>query len=270
MNSDCNGTLIRNNEMRSDHNKIETTKLVVALDVPDASQAFLLADGLRSLPVWVKLGLELFTAEGPDIVWAMQARNLPVFLDLKFHDIPNTVMGAVRSSTLLGVNMCTLHSSGGKDMCLAAVEGRKQAAAKFADKGREAAGRPLLMAITVLTSQEGDAGKLTSLVVERALMAKSCGMDGIVCSGREVAAVKQACGRSFLCLCPGIRFAGADGGDDQARVCTPAQAVSQGADFLVMGRPITRAENPAEAVCRALAEMEQVEQAGQGIPASGS
>lgn len=224
--------------------------LAVALDVPQASQALALADALGSLPVWVKLGLELFTAEGPTLVRSLQDRKLPVFLDLKFHDIPNTVKGAVRSATMLGVNMLTLHTAGGEDMCRAAVAGRSEANALLPRKNAENNTGPLLMGVSVLTSQGGDPEKLSELVVERALMAKHCGLDGIVCSGHEAAAVKKACGSGFLCLCPGIRFAGADK-NDQARVCTPAQAVAAGADFLVMGRPITTAQDPREAALRA-------------------
>lgn len=234
----------------SDKDKI----LVIALDFPDAVQACSMADSLRDIPLWCKIGLELFTAEGPALVRTIMEKNFPVFLDLKFHDIPNTVKGAVRSATMLGVDMCTIHTGGGEDMCRAAVEGKKEALSLRANEEHKG---PLLMGVTVLTSQGGDPGELSSLVVERALLAQRCGLDGIVCSGHEAAAVKKACGSKFLCLCPGIRFAdaGQKGRDDQARVCTPAEAVAAGADFLVMGRPVVRATKPADAARAALEQM---------------
>ena len=229
-----------------------TPVLAVAVDVPTAAPALALAAQLAGLPVWLKVGLELFTAEGPALVKNLLEQHVAVFLDLKFHDIPNTVRGAVRSATALGVHMTTLHLAGGEAMCRAAVAGRDEGMA-----GRKNASRPLLMGITVLTSDGAGQSQeaVTAQVVERALAAKEYGLDGIVCSGHEAAAVKAACGRDFLCLCPGIRFEGTAGGDDQARVCTPSQAVAAGADFLVMGRPVTTAPDPAQAARRALKEM---------------
>lgn len=255
MNADFTGSAARHHDQEDSRTNFTKPQLVVALDMPDASRALALAAELGRLPLWIKLGLELFTVAGPDLVRAMRELGFNVFLDLKFHDIPNTVKGAVCSSALLGVDMCTLHACGGEDMCRAALEGRKEAASM--GQRTAGAGVPLLMAVTVLTSRAGDAEELRSLVVERALMAKRCGLDGVVCSGHEAAAVKKACGNNFLCLCPGIRFPGTDqaGRSDQARVCTPAQAVQAGADFLVMGRPITGAGNPMDAAGRALAEM---------------
>lgn len=238
--------------------------LVIALDVPDAEQANGIAERLSGIPIWVKVGLELFTAEGPSLVRQLRQKRLPLFLDLKFHDIPNTVFGAISSVCSLGVQMTTLHISGGDEMCRAAVAAREEARAKksgqtgnasvYAVEGREG---PLLLGITVLTSQSGDPAEITALVRERALVAKRCGLDGVVCSGHEAAMVKEACGKDFLCLCPGIRFADARQGanDDQARVCTPAQAVAAGADFLVMGRPIVKAEDPAAAARKACEDM---------------
>lgn len=239
--------------------------LIVALDVPDAEQANRVAEQLSELPVWVKVGLELFTAEGPFLVRQLRQKRLPLFLDLKFHDIPNTVFGALSSVCSLGVQMTTLHISGGEEMCKAAVAARDEARAKksgqvnkaslYAVEGREG---PLLLGITVLTSQGGDPAEITALVRERALLAKRCGLDGVVCSGQEAAMVKEVCGKDFLCLCPGIRFADARQGakDDQARVCTPAQAVAAGADFLVMGRPILKAGDPAAAARKACEEIQ--------------
>lgn len=226
--------------------------LVVAADVPSAPEAIALADQLSGLPVWLKVGLELFTAEGPSMVRGFLSRQLPVFLDLKFHDIPNTVRRAVRSASLLGAQMLTVHVGGGAAMCRAAAAGKADSL-----EARPDSPAPLVMGITVLTSDSGDAESLGRLVLERARLARDCGLDGIVCSGWEVAAVKEACGRDFVCLCPGIRFAGTAGKDDQARVCTPGEAVRQGADFIVMGRPVLQSADRAEAVRRALREMRQ-------------
>lgn len=226
------------------------TVLTLALDLPSAGEALALADSLAALPLWFKVGLELFSAEGPALVRAMTEREFAVFLDLKYHDIPNTVRGAVRSATRLGVRMLSLHVTGGEAMCRAAIAGREDAVGNGPG--------PLLMGITVLTSQSGDAADIRAQVVRLALAAKNCGLDGVVCSGWEAPAVKQACGDDFLCLCPGIRFAehGDPGAwEDQARVCTPARAVEQGADFLVMGRPVLRAASPEAAARAALEEM---------------
>lgn len=223
-------------------------RLVAALDVPSSAQALALAETLAGLPLWLKVGLELFTAEGPDLVRTLLAQSFPLFLDLKFHDIPHTVRGSVRAAARLGAQMLTLHLEGGEAMARAALEGRKE--------GRAAGRGPLLMGVTVLTSRkETESGLLKNLVVERAIQAKAWGLDGVVCSGWEASAVKAACGGDFLCLCPGIRFDGEAAGADQARVVTPAEAVAAGADFLVMGRPVTQAADPAAAARRALKDM---------------
>ncbi|MDR2075846.1 MAG: orotidine-5'-phosphate decarboxylase [Desulfovibrio sp.] len=220
--------------------------LIIALDVPSSVQALALAQALAGLPLWLKVGLELFTAEGPDLVRVLLKRSFPLFLDLKFHDIPPTVRGAVRAAARLGAHMLTLHLEGGEAMAAAALEGR----------GEARAGEPPIMGVTVLTSlRETENGLLEDLVLQRALEAKRWGLDGIVCSGREVSSVRKACGPDFLCLCPGIRFEGEPAGADQARVVSPAEAVAAGADFLVMGRPVTRSANPAAAARRALNDM---------------
>lgn len=229
--------------------------LVVAADYPTAGEALHLARELQQLPVWLKIGLELFTAEGPPLVRRLAAHAPALFLDLKFHDIPNTVQGAVRSACALGVRMLTLHTGGGEAMCRAAVAGREQGMALAENAAMPA---PLLMGVTVLTSESGDAGVLRERVVRRALLARESGLDGVVCSGLEAAAVKETCGPEFLCLCPGIRFADAAGRDDQSRVTTPAMAVRAGADFLVMGRPVTRAGDPAGAARAALTQMRAI------------
>ena len=234
--------------------------LIVAADYPSADQALQLAGALRGLPVWLKVGLELFTAEGPPLLRRLEAMGFALFLDLKFHDIPNTVQGAVRSASALGVRMLTVHTAGGAAMCRAAVAGRAEAA--FGSKGGGKDG-PLLMGVTVLTSESADPAVMRGRVLERALLARECGLDGVVCSGLEAKAVKDACGPNFLCLCPGIRFAGCRSNDDQARVCTPAQAVLAGANFIVMGRPIIKADDPALAAGLALKEIHSV--AGHSI-----
>ena len=230
--------------------------LVVALDFPSVPQALALAESLKELPLWFKVGLELFTAGGPDVVTALLQKDFSVFLDLKFHDIPNTVQSVTRTAAALGVHMTTLHLEGGEAMCRAAVEGRREALSGKNGGGKSACGRaaegPLLMGVTVLTSTaEKGSGEIRGLVVERALKAQAWGLDGVVCSGQEAAAVKKACGKDFLCLCPGIRFRGEAVGD-QARVTTPEEAVRDGANFLVMGRPITRDASPRAAAVRAL------------------
>lgn len=231
--------------------------LVVALDFPSVTEALDLARSLNGLPLWFKVGLELFTAGGPGVADTLRDMDFSVFLDLKFHDIPNTVQSATRTATALGVNMTTLHIEGGQAMVRAAVEGRREALSALPGAGTGLKG-PLLMGITVLTSTaEKGSGEIRDLVVQRAIQAKEWGLDGVVCSGQEAAAVKAACGKEFLCLCPGIRFSG-DSVGDQARVTTPEQAVKDGANFLVMGRPITRDAQPRAAAERALAAIAAV------------
>ncbi len=221
--------------------------LVVALDLPDAAKALDMAAKLRGIAPWMKVGLELFTAEGPAVVRELKAMDFKVFLDLKFHDIPNTVRGAARSAARLGVDLTTLHHAGGRRMAEAARQGVL-----------DAGGSTLLFAISVLTSTSlAEAGGLSEqdmaeLVACKAKDAKAWGLDGMVCSGHEAAAVKKACGKEFYCLCPGIRLPGA-AGDDQRRVMTPQAAVAAGADFLVMGRPVTTAADPARAAREACA-----------------
>lgn len=212
--------------------------LVVALDVPGRGEALALARVLQPVTPWMKVGLELFTAVGPDVVSELKALGCKVFLDLKFHDIPNTVAGAVRSAARCGADICNVHVSGGEAMCRAA-------AGAIADE--RAAGREcLLLGVTVLTSV-AETGDVSSRVVEHALNARAWGLDGVVCSGREAAAVKKASGGEMICLCPGIRPASYDRSDDQSRVLTPREAVLAGADYLVVGRPVTRAPEPAAA-----------------------
>ncbi len=228
-------------------------ELVAALDFQTGREALTLAAKLRGIVPWAKVGLELFAAEGPPVVAGLKEMGFRVFLDLKFHDIPNTVQGAVRSAAALGADLTTLHHAGGERMAQAALQGLHDAGSGM-----------LIFAVTILTSTSpseaglADARAVTEAVAAKALQARQWGLPGVVCSGLEAAAVKAAAGPNFLCLCPGIRLAGESGGDDQRRVMTPGEAVAAGADFLVMGRPITRAADPAAAARTALADMRRM------------
>ncbi len=231
------------------------SELVVALDYPGADDALAMADRLRGSGVWVKVGLELFTAAGPDLINRLKDRGLPVFLDMKFFDIPNTVRGAVRSGVRHGVDMLNIHIMGGERMARAAVEGLREGAL-------EAGTRPLLLGVTVLTSMAQEDlpegfGPLGDTVRQLAVSGHAWGLDGVVCSGHEVAEIKKSCGKSYFCLTPGIRPLAA--GDDQRRTMTPGEAVRAGSDFLVVGRPITGAEDPARAAREILEAMRAAE-----------
>jgi orotidine-5'-phosphate decarboxylase len=216
--------------------------IFVALDTPSRESALALAEAARPHVGGFKVGLEFISAQGPDGIRAIVALGLPVFVDVKFHDIPNTVAGAVKSLGPLGAAMINLHASGGAAMMKAAVE----AAAGFNP-------RPEILAVTVLTSLEqadlnamGIAGTPLDQVVRLAKLAQSCGVDGVVCSPQEISAVRDACGPDFLIVTPGVRPAGASL-DDQRRVTTPVRALQAGADYLVIGRPITAAPDVREA-----------------------
>jgi orotidine-5'-phosphate decarboxylase len=229
-------------------------RLIVALDVPSAAASDELVNRLEGTCHWFKVGLELFTAAGPAVIEPLIARGHSVFLDLKFHDIPNTVAGAVRSAATLGVRMINVHSAGGPAML---------AAAKSALDG--VANPPELLAVTVLTSM--DAAALKASGVDRSpahqveLLAKMClaaGIRGFVCSPQEVAALRALTGPSGILVVPGIRPASAGARtqiDDQKRIATPADAIRNGASYLVVGRPITQAPNPAAAAQAILKEM---------------
>ena len=223
--------------------------LVLALDLPDASAALAMAERLRGIVPWMKVGLEVFTAAGPTLVRELKAMGFKVFLDLKFHDIPNTVKGAARSAARLGVDLATLHHAGGERMARAALEGVV-----------EGGGGTMLFAITVLTSQTpAEAGlreeEVPLAVARKAMEAQQWGRAGVVSSGQEAAAVKATVKPGFLCLCPGIRLCDEAAGDDQRRVMTPAKALAAGADFLVVGRPILAAPDPVVAAREVLAAM---------------
>jgi orotidine-5'-phosphate decarboxylase len=237
-------------EPSNDHAGAARERLIVALDVPDAAAAMRLVAELEGTVRWFKVGLELFVATGPAVLEPLVQRGLNVFLDLKLHDIPNTVAGAVRSAAGLGVRMLTVHASGGPAMLTAA---------KAALDG--VANPPELLAVTVLTSM--DVAQLQAVGVEQAagaqveMLAKmglAAGIRGFVCSPQEVAAVRGLTGPEGVLVIPGIRPAGTAIGD-QKRVAGPAEAIRQGASYLVVGRPITQAANPAEAATAILGEM---------------
>jgi orotidine-5'-phosphate decarboxylase len=223
--------------------------LIVALDFPSADAAMDMVDQLQGTCRWFKVGMELYYAAGNSVIESLRDRGFEVFLDLKLHDIPNTVASAVRSVAGVGASLLTIHASGGEHMMRAAAE---------AASGPHAA---RLLAVTVLTSM--DAAELSGVgvndapatqVLRLAQLARTSGIDGLVCSAQEVAAVRQAMGLDALLVVPGIRPAGADLGD-QSRVATPAQAIELGASMLVVGRPITQAADPAKAAAAILAEM---------------
>jgi orotidine-5'-phosphate decarboxylase len=224
-------------------------EVIVALDYADPDLAFALVDRLPE-GTWYKVGLELFTRAGPPVVRRLVGDGRQVFLDLKLHDIPNTVAGAVRAAGEMGVRLLTLHASGGESMLRAAADA-------VAGQNEVSGTNMRLLAISVLTSLD-DAG-LESVMgpgadVERAVgrlagLARESGIDGVVSSVGECRAVKLACGPGFLVVTPGIRLAG-EGTQDQKRVATPAVAKAAGADFLVVGRSITQAEEPAAALER--------------------
>lgn len=230
-------------------------RVIVALDVPTAAAAIALVDRLPQVAFW-KVGLELFVSSGPQILAELSARHKRVFLDLKFHDIPNTVAGACRSAAQFGVDLLTVHAAGGR----AALEAAQAAAVA----GATAAGKkpPSLLAITLLTSLNPRSLafelkiplELPEYVLQMALMAQESGIAGAVCSPQEVEQLRQVCGDAFLLVCPGVRPTWAEAGD-QSRTVTPAQAIKAGADYLVIGRPITAAEDPAAAFDRICQEI---------------
>jgi len=223
----------------------------VAIDTPDLGKAVALAKSLAGAVGGVKLGLEFFSAHGPAGVREVAALGLPLFLDLKLHDIPNTVAGAVRSLLPLRPAMLTLHAAGGPAMVTAAREAAEAAGAA----------RPILLAVTVLTSMDaatlaetGVSGGPVQQVLRLARMALAAGADGLVCSPQEVSRIRDAFGQTPLLVVPGVRPAGSAMGD-QARTATPAEAVAAGADWIVVGRPITGAADPAAAAAAIAAEL---------------
>ncbi|HKD86254.1 MAG TPA: orotidine-5'-phosphate decarboxylase [Terriglobales bacterium] len=228
-------------------------RLIVALDVSSATQAQRIVQAIGESAGTYKIGKQLFTAEGPRVVRDLVASGRKVFLDLKFHDIPNTVGAAVRSACELGISMLTVHASGGSKMLKAAVEAAAQSSAK-----------PLVLAVTVLTSftdadvQEiGVPGTVLNQALHLGALARSAGCGGLVSSAKEVAELRRELGEGFAIVTPGIRPAGSTAGD-QARVVTPADAIAAGATHLVIGRPILEAPDPAKAAADIVAEIEMV------------
>ncbi len=223
--------------------QLNDPKIIVALDYPEGDQALALAKRLDPALCRLKVGKELFTAAGPELVESLVDAGFGVFLDLKFHDIPNTVASAVKAAARLGVWMVNVHASGG---------GKMMAAAREALEG--AANRPKLIAVTVLTSMSrGDLAEIGLDVEPRqqvrrlAKLTQDAGLDGVVCSAQEAAMLKGELGGDFLLVTPGIRPADAST-DDQSRIMTPAAAIAAGSDYLVIGRPITKAADPLQAL----------------------
>jgi orotidine-5'-phosphate decarboxylase len=217
-------------------------RLIVALDVSSAAEARKIVAAVGDSAATFKIGKQLFTAEGPAVVRDLVASGRKVFLDLKFHDIPNTVAGAVSEAALLGVSMLTVHASGGTKMLRAAAEATVQSATK-----------PLVLAVTVLTSlgqadlqEQGITDGVQAHVLRLAGLALQAGCGGIVASAHEASHLRQTLGTGFVIVTPGIRPAGADVGD-QERVVTPKAAIQAGASYIVVGRPITAAKDPAAA-----------------------
>ena len=229
-------------------------RIIIALDVGTKREALALAKALGEARIF-KIGMELFTAEGPALLEEAVRMGKRPFLDLKFHDIPNTVAGAVRSATRNSVHMLTLHASGGKEMMAAGARAARE------ESDRTGKGRPILLGVTILTSlkddelhQVGFAHAVADQVLRLALLAKGAGLDGVVCSPHEIEIVKKECGRDFLVIAPGIR-PGWAAAQDQKRIMTPAEALGKGADYIVIGRPVTGAASPADAFLQVLAEI---------------
>lgn len=231
-------------------------RLIVALDISDPEKLHATLERLSGNVSWVKVGMELFYREGPDIIKRLKDQGFNIFLDLKMHDIPNTVERAAANLARLGVEMFNMHCAGGRDMMARAALAAAQSASENGFKP------PVLLGVTILTSVAPNiwhdeirgAMELPEHVIHFAQLAKDAGMNGVVCSPEEVARVKSACGKGFFTVVPGIRPAWATAGD-QKRFTTPSQAIVAGADYLVVGRPILEASDPKSAVARILEEM---------------
>ena len=228
------------------------SRLIVALDVPDRASALKCVDRLSGRVGYFKLGLEIFTAEGPRLVEEIRSRGERIFLDLKLHDIPNTVAGAVRSACRLGVDMLTVHASGGAAMLRAAVE-----------EARNASNQPLILAVTALTSlsdddaaQMGVGQKIEQWVEKLAQTAYGAGVRGLVASSKELPMLRKKFGNEIRLIIPGIRPAGA-AMQDQSRAATPGEAIRSGADYIVVGRPILQAADPTAAADAIVTEIQQ-------------
>jgi orotidine-5'-phosphate decarboxylase len=232
---------------------IDDPRVIVALDFPDGDQARQFVDRLEPGSCRLKIGKELFTREGPDLVRYFTANGHEVFLDLKFHDIPNTVACACQAAAALGVWMMNVHASGGSKMMSAARAALDDLGGPY---------RPLLIGVTVLTSMAGEDLREVGVsadpgeqVLRLATLAKASGLDGVVCSPQEAALLRDEFGDTFKLVTPGIRPKGA-AIDDQSRVLTPADAIRSGSDYLVMGRPITKADDPVSVLKRINQELQ--------------
>jgi orotidine-5'-phosphate decarboxylase len=231
-------------------------RLIVALDVETVAEAERLMDRLQGLVTRFKIGSQLFTAAGPAAVESVHKRGAEVFLDLKFHDIPNTVAGAAREAARMGVLMFNVHASGGRAMMAAAAEGASTAAKELGGR------RPIVLAVTVLTSltrgalsrELGVAASVESHVLHLAALAAEAGLDGCVASPNEIRALRTSRGSAWVLVTPGVRPTGSAAGD-QARIATPRAAVQAGAHYLVVGRPITAAPDPTAAAGAILEQM---------------
>ena len=231
--------------------------LIIALDVNTMEEAELFVDTLAPYAGGFKVGMQLYNSAGPEVLHRLKDKKAPVFVDLKFHDIPNTVAGATRVLTRLGAAILNVHAAGGGDMMRAAAEAARDEAAKANIRP------PLVVAVTVLTSigqevfnnQIGLSGSIEERVVSWALLAKEAGLGGVVASPREIAAIRKNCGQDFVIITPGVRPAGA-AADDQKRTMTPKEAVGLGATYLVVGRPVTTAPDPVEVVRAILEDIE--------------
>ena len=232
-------------------------KLIVALDFSELSEAEKIVKQLSAAVKIFKIGKELFTVAGPEAVKMVHAHGAKVFLDLKFHDIPNTVASACEAAARMGVFMLNVHASGGKNMMIGAL----QAVHRVAEETKKPA--PKLLGVTVLTSMKdadlkeiGVAKKVEKQVQELAVLSQRCGLDGVVASGQEIKIIRKAAGKDFLVVTPGVRPVWAAHGD-QKRIVTPREAVELGADLIVVGRPITQHARPLEAAEKILKEIER-------------
>ncbi|MDQ6990002.1 MAG: orotidine-5'-phosphate decarboxylase [Mariprofundaceae bacterium] len=221
--------------------KTMSDRLMVALDVQSAEEALHIRDTLADSVGWLKVGLRLFVGQGPALIAQLQTSHR-IFLDLKFHDIPNTVAQAIESAGNLGVDMVNVHAGGGLPM----LEAAAQAAAAFPSMQ--------LIAVTVLTSDTMPQEQALALALQRAKLAKDAGLHGVVCSVHEAASIKALCGQDFITVTPGIRW-GNQNSQDQQRIADPKTAVESGSDYLVIGRPILQADNPKAAAQEAAAMM---------------
>lgn len=225
--------------------------VIIACDFKNKEETLKFLEQFTEEKLFLKIGMELFYSEGPDIVREIKKRGHKIFLDLKLHDIPNTVKKAMVSLSNLDVDMCNVHAAGTREMMKAAIEGLT----------REDGTRPLLISVTQLTSTSEERmqeellinEKIDKVVMHYAKNTKLAGLDGVVCSPLEAGKVKEVCGKEFLTITPGVRFETDDVGD-QVRVTTPKKAKELGSDYIVVGRPITKAENPAEAYRRCVAD----------------